>query len=189
MSPRPRAHEPASDKASSRLRRRARDLMSLASLAAFFAGGGWLIIAACLLLNRASHDSSATAHAHHLLGTLQWLPSPQADYRILAAAWLLGCTATLSPLIALRRLGRSLWRNPSLNHNVARRLQVLAHALLFSLLGDWSAGILASSQAGHYRIVFGMGTWSQLTAILLAYIVAELVRQGATAAAENREFV
>jgi hypothetical protein len=36
---------------------------------------------------------------------------------------------------------------------------------------------------------FGTGSWGLIAAILLAHIVAELVREGAMADAENREFV
>lgn len=173
----------------SRLQRRARDLMSLASLAGFVAGIGWLVIGTCLVLSHAAGVGAATSHAHHLPVALQWLPAPEADYRVLALAWLLGCAATLAPLVTLRHLGKALWQQPSLNLVMARRFRTLAHALLFSLLGGWVSVALASTQPGQYQIGFGMGTWSLLAAILLAYIVAELVREGATAAAENRAFV
>lgn len=175
-------HEPPS-----RLRRRAGDLMSLASLATFAAGLGWLLIATSLAI---VHGNGApTASQSHLLGLFHWLPSAHADYRVLALALLLGCAATLAPLLALRRLGKSLWVNPAPSLETAQRFRTLAHALLFNLLGGWVSAALASTQTGQYQVGFGMGTWGLLVAILLAYIVAGLVHEGAAAASENREFV
>lgn len=168
------------------LQRRSSDLMSLASLAAFVAGFGWLMIGAGLILVRENTAKSGTTH---LLTLFHWLPSAHADYRTLAVAWLLGCTATLAPLLALRRLGKSLWSHTSPSLEVAQRFRSLAHALLFNLLGGAASAMLASTQTGRYQINFGMGFWGLLVAILLAYIVADLVREGATATAENREFV
>lgn len=177
----PRPHRPGP----TRLQRRARNLMSLSSLAAFIGGMGWLVIAASLV----TANSGAAPPASRMLAAIEWLPAPHADYRVLALAWLFGAAATLVPLLTLRRLGKSLWQQPALNPDMARRFLMLAHALLFSLLGGWTANLLASSQAGQYRIGFGMGLWSLLAGILLAYIVAELVREGATAVAENRNFI
>lgn len=170
----------------SRLQRRSRDLMSLASLAAFVAGSGWLVIATGLILEHARVAESGTTR---LLALFHWLPPAHADYRMLALAWLVGSAATLAPLLALRRLGKSLWLGPVPSPDVAQRFRTLAHTLLFNLLGGSASAMLASMQTGQYRVNFGMGTWGLLVAILLAYIVAELVREGAAATAENREFV
>lgn len=170
---------------STRLQRRARDLMSLSSLMMFVSGIGWLVIAASL----AMASNGASPHAGRTLAAFRWLPAPQADHHVLALAWLSGCAATLAPLVALRRLGKTLWQNPVLNPDMARRFRAFARALLFSLFGGWLAAALASTQVGQYRIGFGMGTWSLLAAILLAYIVAELVSEGAAATAENHDFI
>lgn len=179
LSPRP---QPAS-----RLRRHAYNLMSLASLTAFAVGFGWLLIAAGLAVNHANGAPSTSTT--RLLGLFHWLPSAHADYRVLALAWLLGCCATLAPLVALRRLGKSLWTSPALSLATAQRFRALAHALLFNLLGGWASALLAATQADPYRVGLGMGTWGLLVATLLAYIVAELVREGAAAADENHGFV
>jgi hypothetical protein len=161
--------------------------MSLASLGAFVAAMGWLLIAASLAI---VHDAHAPAtHPLHLPDLFHWRPSAHADYRPLALAWLLGCVATLAPLLALRRLGKSLWLNPAPSFEAARRFRTLAHALLFNLIGGWVSSALASTQTGHYQAGFGVGDWGTLVAILLAYIVAGLVHEGATAADENRKFV
>jgi hypothetical protein len=171
----------------SRLRRHAHNLMSLASLTAFAGGFGWLLIAAGLAINHANGTTSNGTT--HLLRLFHWLPLAHADYRVLALAWVLGCWATLAPLVALRRLGKSLWTNPALSLATAQRFRALAHALLFNLLGGWAATLLAATQADQYRVGPGIGSWGLLVATLLAYIVAELVREGAAAADENHGFV
>lgn len=170
----------------SKLQRRARDLMSLASLSAFAAGLGWLMIAFGLAI---TYANKADSRMTRMLTHFHWLPSEHADYRMLALAWLLGCAATLAPLLALRRLGKSLWQGPALSVDTARRFRALAHALLLNLVGGAASAMLASTRNGQLQIGFGLGTWGLLVAILLAYIVAELIREGAMAAVENREFV
>ena len=180
-------HRPNRQPPANRLRRRARDLMSLASLAAFVAGLGWSLIAVSLAISHAKDPPAASSL--HLLALFHWMPSAHADYRVLALALSLGCMATLAPLLALRRVGKSLWLNPAPSIEVARRFRTLAHALTFNLLGGWASSALASTQTGQFRAGFDVGTWGLLIAILLAHVVAALVQEGASAADENREFV
>ena len=53
----------------------------------------------------------------------------------------------------------------------------------------FAASWIAASQVDDYQITFSLGFWGTVIASLLAYVVAEMVREGARAIEENREFV
>lgn len=172
------------------IQRRARSLMSVASLFIFFAGGWWLLIA--LFAWQAAYLPATSADgfsAQKLPEYWHLWPTKSFNGQILALAWLLGFSATAAPLICLRRLGKTLFQEAPLSFVVARRFRWLGHALGTSIILGFTAGWLATSQITDYRISFGSGFWATLTATLLAYVVADLVRDGAQAAKENREFV
>lgn len=172
------------------IQRRARDLMSFASLLTFFAGGWWLLIA--FLAWRAAYAPSTSADSYTAPKLLEYwhlLPTKPFDHWIVALAWLFGFTATVSPLVCLRRLGKSLYLKSPLSSEVANGFRALGHALSANIALGFAASWLAASQLANYQISFGSGLLATITAALLAYVVADLVRAGLQATEENREFV
>src|SRR5574337_616578 len=155
---------------------RARDLMSLASVLTFCVVMMWLLIA--LGLWQAS-DAGPTeiSSVQRMLERWHMMPNQPSDMPMLALAWLLAFVATIAPIVCLRSLGKALYTQPPLSFIVARRFLWLGHALL------------AASQIKAYQLTFSLGFWGTVIAAILAYVVAEIVREGARAAEENREFV
>lgn len=173
-----------------RTQRRARDLMSISSAAAFFAGGWWLMIAmATWLVGRLPAGSGGSLAGQGLLGRWHLLPSGPFNSWLLASAWLLGFVATMAPLACLRRLGKALYAKPPLSTAVARCFLWLGHALSANIVLGFVASWIGASQIAHYRLTVSFGFWGTLVAAMLAYVVADLMREGARAIEENREFV
>lgn len=191
----PAAHteslRPAAEQASARtthIQRRANDIMSFASVLAFCTVGGWLLLA--LLFWQVSGvtrmDSSS---AQQLLERWHLLPKASFDGAVLSAALLLALVAAMAPIVCLRRLGKALRATSPLNLVVARRFSWLGHALLANLIGGFAARLVAATQIPQYQLSLGIGFLGTLTAATLAYVVAEMVREGTRAAEENRAFV
>ncbi|MGN6706542.1 MAG: hypothetical protein ACTHJO_10845 [Rhodanobacter sp.] len=191
----PAAHteslRPAAEQASARtthIQRRANDIMSFASVLAFCTVGGWLLLA--LLFWQVSGvtrmDSSS---AQELLERWHLLPKASFDGAVLSAALLLALVAAMAPIVCLRRLGKALRATSPLNLVVARRFSWLGHALLANLIGGFAARLVAATQIPQYQLSLGIGFLGTLTAATLAYVVAEMVREGTRAAEENRAFV
>ena len=95
----------------------------------------------------------------------------------------------MAPIVCLRRLGKALRATSPLNLVVARRFSWLGHALLANLIGGFAARLVAATQIPQYQLSLGIGFLGTLTAATLAYVVAEMVREGTRAAEENRAFV
>lgn len=173
------------------LSRRARDLMSIASLLAFMAGAAWLLIGIGLLAHLDAGVMGSSS-SDRLLGFFGWLPASDASASRLGMVWLIGGSAAVAPPIALRRLGYRLWKTEGLDLELARRFRTLGHALSFNFVAGLTISVIGDGQwaAGTaHRYSFGTGSWSLIAAVLLAYLVAELMRDGAMAVAENRDFV
>lgn len=173
----------------SRTQRRARDLMSLASLFGFCAILWWLLIALVV-------SNAVGAHAHDapssqaLLKYWHWsVASEPVDGRRLVLAWLLALSATLAPIVCLRKLGHALYTQAPLSALVAQRFLWLGRALVANIILGVVAASIASSQIKQYEVSFSLGFWGTLIAAILAYVVADVIREGARAAEENREFV
>ncbi|MEP7186300.1 MAG: hypothetical protein ABI767_10725 [Rhodanobacter sp.] len=181
--------KPSKHTAFTPIQRRARSIMSVASLFIFFAGGWWLLIALCSWEIAYLPSTSDGLAARALLEHWHLLPMELLNAHLIALAWLLGFSATVAPLVFLRRLGKTLYLQAPLSFAVSRRFRWLGHALGASIILRFTAGWLAASQLAEYQINFGSGFWATLTAAMVAYVVADLVRDGAQAAEENREFV
>lgn len=167
---------------------RARDLMSLASVLTFCVVMMWLLIA--LGLWQAS-DAGPTeiSSVQRMLERWHMMPNQPSDMPVLALAWLLAFVATIAPIVCLRSLGKALYTQPPLSFIVARRFLWLGHALVTNIVIGFAAALLAASQIKAYQLTFSLGFWGTVIAAILAYVVAEIVREGARAAEENREFV
>lgn len=171
-----------------RIQRRARDLMSLASIAGFFAVVWWLMIA--LFAWMASGVSwTDAAKAQSVLQDWHLMPSQPANAWLLVLSWLVAFVATMAPIVCLRRLGNALYSQPPLSLAVARRFHWLGHALIANIFFGFVAAGIASSQINDYQVSFSLGFWGTFVAATIAYMVAEMVREGALAAEENRAFV
>ena len=179
---------PSAKLALTRTQRRARDLMSLASALAFFTIMAWLLIA--LGLVQAS-GSGATKPSSLLRLLEHWhmMPKQPFDTSMLALACLLAFVAAMAPIVCLRSLGKALYTQPPLSYIVARRFLWLGRALVINIVVGWIAGWIAASQIKEYQLTFSLGFWGTFIAAILAYIVADMIREGARAAEENREFV
>ena len=180
---------PLVKRALSRTQRRARTLMSLASLFGFCAVVWWLMIA--FIVWRASGTSSVDyPSSHKLLEYWHWAAADKPlDASVLALAWLLTLVATLAPIVCLRRLGYALYTQAPLSFIVAQRFMWLGRALVANIVIGFVAGSIAASQIKEYQLSFSLGFWGTFIAAILAYVVAEMVREGALASEENREFV
>lgn len=171
-----------------RIQRRARDLMSLASVAGFCAAV-WSLMLGGMVLAVTATSSHAPSYALAVLEHWNLVPKQQADAWMLALIWLLAFVAMMAPIVCLRRLGKALYTQPPLSLAVARRFQWLGHALVANIFIGFVAGGIAASQIKEYQITFSLGFLGTFIAATLAYMVAEMVREGALAAEENREFV
>ncbi|MEO8988648.1 MAG: hypothetical protein ABI293_11560 [Rhodanobacter sp.] len=162
--------------------------MSLASVLAFFTIMVWLMIALGLVQ---VHGASATESSSLLRLLEHWHMTPKQplDTSMLALACLLAFVAAIAPIVCLRRLGYALYTQAPLSFVVARRFSWLGHALVANIVIGFAAGVIAASQINEYQISFSLGFWGTFIAAILAYVVAEMVREGARAAEENREFV
>lgn len=173
---------------STRIQRRARDLMSFASVFAFCTVAWWLLMA--LSLWQASGSGwSDPAFAQHLLEHWHLLPKTSFNVSVLAFAWMLAFAVAMAPIICLRKLGNALYTQAPLSFAVARRFTWLGHALVANIVGGFAVGWIAASQIAQYQLSFSLGFLGTLTAAILAYVVAEMVREGARAAEENRAFI
>lgn len=172
-----------------RIHRRARDLMSISSLMAFFVAGWWLLIAGCTVEVARSPVSAPDSSARNVLEHWHLLAAGHVDFKVLLLAWILGFASAMAPLICLRQLGKALHVQVPLSFTVARRFRWLGHALTCNILIGLLSSMLAVSQIPQYQLSLTMGFWGTFTASLLAYVMADLVRDGAQAAEENREFV
>lgn len=171
-----------------RIQRRARDLMSFASVFAFCTVVWWLLMALLLWQARGS-GSSDPALAQHLLEHWHLLPKTSYNVSMLAFAWVLGFAVAMAPIICLRKLGEALYTQVPLSFAVARRFTWLGHALVVNIVGGFAVGWVVASQIAQYQLSFSLGFLGTLTAAILAYVVAEMVREGARAAEENRAFI
>lgn len=171
----------------SRIQQRARDLMSFASVFAFGTVACWLFIALLLWQTRGSNDPTETQHL--LLEHWHLLPKTSFNATVLALAWVLSFAVAMAPIVCLRKLGKALYTQPPLSFAVARRFSWLGHALVANIVGGFAAGWIAASQIPQYQLTFSLGFLGTAVAAILAYVVAEMVREGARASEENREFV
>ena len=179
---------PSAKLALTRIQRQARDLMSLASVLAFFTIMGWLMIAVGLM-QASGAAATKSSSLPRVLEHWHMMPKQPFDMPMLALACLLAFVATMAPIVCLRRLGYALYTQAPLSFVVARRFSWLGHALVANIVIGFAAGVIAASQINEYQISFSLGFWGTFIAAILAYVVAEMVREGARAAEENREFV
>lgn len=180
-----------------RIQRRALDLMSIASVLAFFAVLAWLLAAWALSQAAGINASGASSvqitleisSAQRLLERWHMMPNRPFDAAALALAWLLAFVATMAPIVCLRRLGKALYVEAPLSFVVARRFLGLGHALVANIVIGFVAARIVASQITEYQSTFGLGFWGTVVAVILAYVMADIVREGARATEENREFV
>ncbi len=184
-----KARGPFAKRALSRTQRRARTLMSLASLFGFCAVVWWLMIA-FIVWSASGANSIDPPSSQKLLEYWHWaVANKPVNASMLALAWLLTLVATLAPIVCLRRLGYALYTQAPLSFIVARRFAWLGRALIANLVIGFVAGSIAASQVKKYDLSFSLGFWGTVLAAILAYVVADVIREGALAAEENREFV
>lgn len=171
-----------------RIQRRARDLMSISSVLAFCTILAWLLIGMALVL---TGGASATKSSSSLRLLEHWhmMPTQPFDMPLLALACLLAFVAALAPIVCLRGLGKALYNQPPLSFIVGRRFLWLGHALVVNIVVGWIAAFIFASQIKQHQLSFSLGFWGTFIAAILAYVVAEIIREGALAAKENREFV
>ena len=181
------AAEPAHAR-TTRIQRRANDIMSFASILAFCTVGGCMLLA-LLFWQVSGMTRMDSGSAQQLLERWHLLPKTSFDGAVLSAALLLALVAAMAPIVCLRRLGKALRAPSPLNLVVARCFSWLGHALLVNLIGGFAAGLVAATEIPQYQLSLGIGFLGTLTAAILAYAVAEMVREGARAAEENRAFV
>lgn len=183
-----RSRDSSAKVALTRIQRRARDLMSLASVLAFCTFMVWLLIAFGLM--QASRvGAKETTSLLSLLEHWHMMPKQPFDTSMLALACLLAFIAAMAPIVCLRSLGKALYTAPPLSFIVARRFLWLGRALVINIVVGWAAAWIAASQIKAYQINFSLGFWGTFIASVLAFVVAEIVREGARATEENREFV
>ncbi|MEO8810597.1 MAG: hypothetical protein ABI386_10160 [Rhodanobacter sp.] len=171
-----------------RIQRRAYDLMSVASVLAFCTIMVWFLIALGLLQLSGDTTFKSTS-LMRLLERWHMMPKQPFDLSTLALAWLLGFVAAIAPIVCLRRLGKALCTQPPLSFIVARRFLWLGRALVINILTGFAAAWIAASQVDEFQFSFSLGFWGTLIAAILAYVVADMIREGALAAEENREFI
>jgi len=162
--------------------------MSLASMLIFFTVIAWLLIVLGLWQASgvgATESSSLLRLLHHW----HMMPKQPFDAPMIALASLLAFVAAMAPLVCLRSLGKALYAQPPLSFIVAGRFLWLGRALVINIVVSFAAGLIAASQIKDYQLTFSLGFLGTLIAAVLAYMVAEMVREGARAAEENREFV
>lgn len=97
--------------------------------------------------------------------------------------------ATLAPIVCLRRVGYALYTQAPLSFIVARRFMWLGRALIANIVIGFVAGSIASSQLKGYDFSFSLGFGGTVLAAIMAYVVADMIREGTRAIEENREFV
>ena len=183
-----KARGPFAKRALTRTQRRAHTLISLASLFGFCAVVWWLT-AAGLALTASSVNSVAPSSAQKVLEHWHWVLKKLFDASALVWAWLLAWVATLAPIVCLRRLGYALYTQTPLSFIVAQRFLWLGRALIANIVIGFVAGSIAASQIKEYEFGFSLSFWGTVLAVILAYVVADMIREGARAAEENREFV
>lgn len=141
------------------------------------------------LWQASGRGSSTPASAQRLLEYWHLLPKTSFNVSVLAFAWVLAFAVAMAPIICLRQLGKALYTQAPLSFAVARRFTWLGHALVANIVGGFAVGWIAASQIAQYQLNFSLGFLGTLTAAILAYVVAEMVREGARAAEENRAFI
>lgn len=180
---------PFAKSAVTRTQRRARTLMSLASLFGFCAVVWWLMIA-LIVWSASGAISIAPPSWQKLLEYWHWaVANEPVNASMLALAWLLTLVATLAPIVCLRRLGYALYTQAPLSFIVAQRFAWLGRALVANIAIGFVAGSIAASQLKGYDFSFSLGFWGTVLAAILAYVVADMIREGARASEEHREFV
>ena len=162
--------------------------MSVASVLAFFPVMMWLLIALGLW-QASGAGPQGSSSAQHLLERWHMLPKQPFDASALSLAWLLAFVATMAPVVCLRSLGKALYTQAPLSFIVARRFLWLGRALVGNIVIAFAAGWIAATRIEAYQLTFSLGFWGTVIAAILAYVVAELAREGARALEENREFV
>lgn len=171
-----------------RIQCRARDLMSVASVLAFCTVMVWLLIALGLW-EASGAGPTETSSTQRLLERWHMMPNQPFNTTMIALAWLLSFVATIAPIVCLRSLGKALYTRPPLSLIVAKRFLWLGRALVINMVVGWGAAWIFASQIKEYQLSFSLGFWGTVIAAMLAYVVAEMIREGARAAEENREFV
>ncbi len=179
---------PSARAALTRIQRRARDLMSVASVLAFCTVMAWLLIGFGLW-QASNAGPGGPSSAQNLLERWHLLPKQPFDTSALSFAWLLAFAASMAPIVCLRSLGKALYTQAPLSSIVAQRFLWLGRALVGNIVIAFAAGWIAATQIKAYQLTFSLGFWGTVIAAILAYVVAEMVREGALALEENREFI
>lgn len=179
---------PSAKPSVTRIQRRARDLMSLASMAGVCAVVWWLMIGG-MVVEVSTASSGHPSSSQQLLEQWNLMPNQPARGWLLALIWLLAFVATMAPIVCLRRLGNALYTQAPLSLMVARRFQWLGNALAANIFFSFVATSLAAREIKDYQLTFSLGFLGTFIAATLAYVVAEIMREGAWAVEENREFV
>ncbi len=171
------------------IRRRAYGLMLLASISMFL---GVLFVLHMLVNAVAGQpiDLPQSSYFSRLLLSLRSSELMPGSIFLIIVAFTPVFIAVLAPLIALRRLAKALYQGSLLNMVVASRFDRLANTLLLSLLVSYLLPLRPGFPMGY--IPAGNGFYSFfvfLIAIGLCHTMAGIIREGARAAEENRQFV
>ncbi len=178
-----------------RIQRHGYHLMSLASL-------GILIMAVVgLVASAIPHlpDWSPQWSGWNLAG-LSWQQAVAMSTQgkaLLSLACIAGTLANLIPLIALRLLGKRLYRHDALTRPVADAFRWLAHSLLLYALLHFVAAIVAEfavgvggGDAASLILNFSVGgAYLFLVASLCLYSIAHIMRLATEAADDSRSIV
>lgn len=177
-----------------RIRRHGYHLMSLASMGiAGVAVFGLLLV--CMPWLRDWNPQSTTWLS---IARVEWTQMQEmgAEGRgLLSTAYLVWTLAVLSPLLALRHLGSTLYRQEALTRPVARAFMRLAHSLPANALLSFASGILvaiACEVGGIREHRFDAdisGGYLFLVACLCLYSFAHLMSLASEAADDARSIV
>jgi len=175
-----------------KIKRHGYHLMSLASLGMFCIGMAGLILTTMHWMPHLNPQASWS------IAGIEWKQSSLMDTQgkwLVSAAGMLWTLAYLAPLVALRRLGHSLYKSEALSRPMADAFRWLAHSLLgFAVLNAASFTLAsiaaeANKMAPHGLPFSASGCYLFLIACLCLYSIAHLMRLATDAADDARSII
>ncbi|HET7161319.1 MAG TPA: hypothetical protein VFI32_01420 [Rhodanobacteraceae bacterium] len=177
-----------------RIKRHGRRLMSLASLGIACV----CLLGLCLVAMPWLHDWNPQSAVWSKISGLDWSQVVRlngAGKVLVAVSNLFWTLAYLLPLVALRHLGNSLYRQEALTLPIATAFRWLAHSMLANIVLLMAAGFLIAmaEEAGQLRIYHSTfdvrGDYMWVIACICLYSVAHLMRLATEAADDARSIV
>jgi hypothetical protein len=172
--------------ATTRLRRHAYTLMSIASIGQLFSFFVWL----AYTVAAANPERYTTLVSSHWEA---WLIAKHPSGLQAMALFSPYLIAAIWPLSRLRALAKTLYYDQPISMAVAARFKALANSVLLSgVLMAFGPAMVAGSQAGLEDVPFSLGIGSILLyviALLCLHSMALLVTEASRIAEENRNFI